>query len=174
MEHGYRLEIVIALAAEAAATSCSVLSSSAPRGAAGDYDTARGHPEPRLRGHRAQRLGGLAMPRLFMVTVPGLEVKVRLAPMHDRLLDEFPNVTDVLATTIPETVLIVYERPRRRRRVARGDEATHVPASPAGAPASRGGNAASVPVRVRWPREAGRPLDRSICCSKIQTERNPV
>jgi hypothetical protein len=49
------------------------------------------------------------MPRLFMVTIPGLEVKSDWPAVHDRLLDEFPAVTDVLATTIPETVLIAYQ-----------------------------------------------------------------
>lgn len=49
------------------------------------------------------------MPSLYMITVSGLEVKLDWRPVHDRLLDEFPRVTDVLATTIPETVLIVYE-----------------------------------------------------------------
>jgi hypothetical protein len=43
-----------------------------------------------------------------MITVPGLEVKGDSLPVHDLLLDEFPKVTDVLATTIPETLLIVY------------------------------------------------------------------
>jgi hypothetical protein len=43
-----------------------------------------------------------------MVTVPGLDVKSDWLPVHDVLLDEFPRVTDVLATTIPETLLIVY------------------------------------------------------------------
>jgi hypothetical protein len=49
------------------------------------------------------------MPQLFMITVPGLEVKSDWRSVHDRLLDEFPAITDVLATTIPETVLIAYE-----------------------------------------------------------------
>ena len=49
------------------------------------------------------------MPRLYMVTVPGLDVKSDWQQVHDRLVDEFPDITDVLATTIPETVLIVYE-----------------------------------------------------------------
>jgi hypothetical protein len=47
--------------------------------------------------------------RLFMITIPGLEVKADWPPVRDRLLDEFPAITDVLATTLPETVLIVYE-----------------------------------------------------------------
>jgi hypothetical protein len=48
------------------------------------------------------------MPKLCMITVPGLEVgDWRL--VHDPLLDEFPQVTDVLATTMKETVLVVYE-----------------------------------------------------------------
>ena len=45
---------------------------------------------------------------LYMVTVPGLDVKSDWLPVHDLLLDEFPDVTEVLATTIPETLLIVY------------------------------------------------------------------
>lgn len=49
------------------------------------------------------------MPPLYMITVPGLEVKSDWATVHDRLLDDFPRVTDVLATTIPATLLIVYE-----------------------------------------------------------------
>jgi hypothetical protein len=48
------------------------------------------------------------MPKLYMVTVPGLDVKSDWLPVHDLLLDEFPDVTEVLATTIPETLLIVY------------------------------------------------------------------
>jgi hypothetical protein len=49
------------------------------------------------------------MPRLYMITVPGLEVTSDWITVHDRLLDDFPEVTDVLATTMPETLLIVYE-----------------------------------------------------------------
>lgn len=49
------------------------------------------------------------MPRLFEITVPGLSVKSDWAAVHDRLLDDFPCVTDVLATTLPATLLIVYE-----------------------------------------------------------------
>jgi hypothetical protein len=44
-----------------------------------------------------------------MITVPGLQVKSDWAAVHDRLLDDFPPLKDVLATTIPETLLIVYE-----------------------------------------------------------------
>jgi hypothetical protein len=44
-----------------------------------------------------------------MLTLPGLQVKSDWAAVHDRLLDEFPEVTDVLATTITATLLIVYE-----------------------------------------------------------------
>jgi hypothetical protein len=50
-----------------------------------------------------------AVPRLCMITVPGLQVKLDCAAVHDRLLDDFPQISDVLATTIPETLLIVYE-----------------------------------------------------------------
>jgi hypothetical protein len=43
-----------------------------------------------------------------MITVPGLEVRSDWRIVHDRLLDDFPRVEDVLPTTIPETLLIVY------------------------------------------------------------------
>jgi hypothetical protein len=50
-----------------------------------------------------------AVPRLCMITVPGLQVKLDCAAVHDRLLDDFPQISDVLATTIPETLLIAYD-----------------------------------------------------------------
>jgi hypothetical protein len=49
------------------------------------------------------------MPRLCQITVPGLHVPTDWRTVHDRLLDEFPEIDDVLATTIGATVLIVYE-----------------------------------------------------------------
>jgi hypothetical protein len=49
------------------------------------------------------------VPRLFMFTVPGLKVASDWLTVHDRLLDAFPEVIDVLATTMPETLLIVYQ-----------------------------------------------------------------
>jgi hypothetical protein len=49
------------------------------------------------------------MPRLHMITVFGLNVKFDWPAVHDRLLDDFPHVMDVLATTIAATLLIVYE-----------------------------------------------------------------
>ena len=49
------------------------------------------------------------MPQLYMITAPGLQVKSDWAAVYDRLLDDFPQVTDVLATTMTETLLIVYE-----------------------------------------------------------------
>ncbi|HUE28421.1 MAG TPA: hypothetical protein VMP89_16720 [Solirubrobacteraceae bacterium] len=48
-------------------------------------------------------------PKLYLITVPGLEVRSDWRVLHDRLLDEFPGVTDVLATTVTGTILIVYE-----------------------------------------------------------------
>jgi hypothetical protein len=48
------------------------------------------------------------MPRLYMLTVPGLKVTTDWASVHDRLLDDFPDVIDVLATTMPATLLIAY------------------------------------------------------------------
>ncbi len=49
------------------------------------------------------------MPQLYMITVPGLEVRSDWGAVHDRLLDDFPSITDVLATTLASTVLIVYD-----------------------------------------------------------------
>jgi hypothetical protein len=49
------------------------------------------------------------MPSLCLITVPGLTVSSDWRLVHDRLLDEFPEVTDVLATTMSETILVVYE-----------------------------------------------------------------
>jgi hypothetical protein len=51
----------------------------------------------------------LTMPRLYMVTLPGLDVKSDWRVVHDRLLDDFPKVSDVLPTTTPATLLIVYQ-----------------------------------------------------------------
>jgi hypothetical protein len=44
-----------------------------------------------------------------VLTVPGLRVASDRAAVQDRLLDEFSAITDVMATTIPATLLIVYE-----------------------------------------------------------------
>jgi hypothetical protein len=51
------------------------------------------------------------MPHLYQITAPGLDVRSDWRTVHDRLLDEFPGVGDVLATTIGATVLIAYEGP---------------------------------------------------------------
>lgn len=51
------------------------------------------------------------MQSLYLITVPGLDVRVDWRSVHDRLLDDFPCVTDVLATTIAATILIVYQGP---------------------------------------------------------------
>src|SRR5437588_8871493 len=50
------------------------------------------------------------MPKLCQITVLGLEVRTDWRLVHDRLLDEFPDVTDVLATTMPATILITSRR----------------------------------------------------------------
>lgn len=48
-------------------------------------------------------------PKLYLITIPGLEVASDWRLVHDRLLDEFPEVTDVLATTMKGTILVTYE-----------------------------------------------------------------
>ena len=49
------------------------------------------------------------MRRLSQITVPGLHVPSDWRAVHDRLLDDFPRIADVLPTTMPGTILIVYE-----------------------------------------------------------------
>ena len=46
--------------------------------------------------------------KLYSVTLPGLDVRFDWRVVHDRLLDDFPAIDDVLPTTVPATVLIVY------------------------------------------------------------------
>jgi hypothetical protein len=47
--------------------------------------------------------------RLYQITLPGLDVRSDWRTVHDRMLDDFPCVGDVLATTINATVLVLYE-----------------------------------------------------------------
>lgn len=46
--------------------------------------------------------------KLYSLTLPGLDVPSDWRAVHDRLLDDFPAIDDVLPTTMPATVLIVY------------------------------------------------------------------
>lgn len=48
------------------------------------------------------------MPQLYMLTLPGLDVRSDWGAVHDRLLDDFDEIEDVLATTMPGTLLILY------------------------------------------------------------------
>ena len=48
------------------------------------------------------------MPRPYQITIPGLSVARHWRPVRARLLEAFPEITDVLATTIPATLLITY------------------------------------------------------------------
>ena len=48
------------------------------------------------------------MQKLYEITIPGLSVAADLPAVRYRLLADFPDVLDVLATTMPATVLIVY------------------------------------------------------------------
>ena len=47
--------------------------------------------------------------KLYSLTLPGLDVRSDWRMVHDRLLDDFPAIDDVLATTTTATILIVYE-----------------------------------------------------------------
>jgi hypothetical protein len=46
--------------------------------------------------------------RLYSITLPGLEVRSDWRVVHDRLLDDFPAIDDVLPTTMTGTILIAY------------------------------------------------------------------
>lgn len=46
--------------------------------------------------------------KLYSITLPGLDVPSGWRAVHDWLLDVFPEIDDVLPTTTPATVLIVF------------------------------------------------------------------
>jgi hypothetical protein len=48
------------------------------------------------------------MQKLYEITIPGLSMTAEFPAVHHRLLADFPSVIDVLATTTPATVLVVY------------------------------------------------------------------
>jgi hypothetical protein len=51
----------------------------------------------------------MKMPQLYMLTLPGLDVKYDWRAVHDRLLDDFDEIEDVLTTTMAGTLLILYD-----------------------------------------------------------------
>jgi hypothetical protein len=46
--------------------------------------------------------------KLYSLTLPGLEVPSDWRLVHDRLLDDFSGIDDVLPTTMAGTILVVY------------------------------------------------------------------
>src|SRR5437660_664878 len=60
--------------------------------------------------HERTHTGAGAMLRRCLITVPALRVSTDCRTVHDRLLDEFPQLTDVLTTTIKESILVVHEQ----------------------------------------------------------------
>jgi hypothetical protein len=48
------------------------------------------------------------MQKLYEITIPGLSLAADFQAVHHRLLADFPSLVDVLATTTPATVLVVY------------------------------------------------------------------
>ena len=46
--------------------------------------------------------------KLYSLTLPGLDVRSDWRAAHDRLLDDFPAIDDVLPTTMVATLVIVY------------------------------------------------------------------
>jgi hypothetical protein len=51
--------------------------------------------------------------KLRSLTLPGLDVRSDWRAVHDRLLDDFPAIDDVLPTTMVATLLIAYRGPQR-------------------------------------------------------------
>jgi hypothetical protein len=51
------------------------------------------------------------MQRLCRITIPGLSIESDFAAAREHLLAEFPNVHEVIATTAPATVLVLYSGP---------------------------------------------------------------
>jgi len=51
------------------------------------------------------------MQRLYKLTVPGLSIKTDFTAARQRLLADFPNVHEVVATMAPATLLVVYSGP---------------------------------------------------------------
>jgi hypothetical protein len=48
------------------------------------------------------------MQKLYEITIPGLSMKADFAAARGRLLSDFVNVVEVLASTTPGTVVLVY------------------------------------------------------------------
>jgi hypothetical protein len=46
---------------------------------------------------------------LSLLTLPGLRISSDWSAVHDLMLERFPQIGDVLATTIPSTVLVVHD-----------------------------------------------------------------
>jgi hypothetical protein len=71
-------------------------------------------PKPRSTAqqhdHRRERRGHIqvAIVKLYSLTLPGLDVGSDWRAAHDRLLDDFAEIDDVLPTTMVATLVIVY------------------------------------------------------------------
>jgi hypothetical protein len=48
------------------------------------------------------------MAKLYEITIPGLSMRTDFPAVRHRLLADFPDVDEVLATTTPATVLVAY------------------------------------------------------------------
>ncbi len=48
------------------------------------------------------------MQKLYQITIPGLSLKRDFPAARRRLIADFPRVQEVIATTIPATVLVAY------------------------------------------------------------------
>lgn len=86
------------------------------------------------------------MQQLYRITVPGLSVRSDFTAVRVRLLADFPAVIDVVATTAPATVLVLYR--------GRGDAVAWIAAS---ADAATRRRASHRPTRHRRPLPDGTP-----------------
>ena len=51
------------------------------------------------------------MQRLCRITVPGLSISRDFTAARRRLMDAFPNIEEVVATTAPGTLLVLFSGP---------------------------------------------------------------
>jgi hypothetical protein len=50
----------------------------------------------------------VSVQKVYEITIPGLSMQTDFPAVRHRLLADFPQVTDVIATTTPATVQILY------------------------------------------------------------------
>jgi hypothetical protein len=109
MEHGYRFVIVLTIAADSTAiVMLTLFLVYSRRALPHEPPPAKPLGGPTKQRPMASVSGEVARHKLYEITIPGLSVAAELPAIRHRLLADFPGVLEVLATTTPATVLIVY------------------------------------------------------------------